>query len=86
MKTHKKQYSYMVFQPDQYGVWIRKVTGDASDCRKFLERVKKRFPNAFYKATYRHDFPDPISVAYMKADEDLLKIENYYAPVAEGEK
>lgn len=83
MRTPKKCYSYMVLQPDRYGIWIRQVSGAASDCRQFVERVKKLFPNAMYRAAYVHRFPKPISITYAIAGEDLFKIENYYAQILE---
>lgn len=81
MRTPKEFYSYYVFQPDEHGVWIRRVTGHATGCRQFFRAVKKLFPDAFYKASYDPIFCKPISVSYMDGGEDLFQIENYYAEV-----
>ena len=78
MNTTRGTYKYYVFQPDNRGIWIHEVSGNAAGCRQFLSAVKKCFPHAFYKSKYSPTLPEPVSISYMDGGEDLIKIENYY--------
>ena len=78
MNTIRGVYECFVFQPDDRGIWIHKVSGNAAGCRQFMAAVKKRLPYAFYKSRYSPTLPEPVSISYMDSGEDLFKIENYY--------
>ena len=84
MNMTRGTYKCYVFQPDERGIWIHKVTGNAAGCRQFLSVVKKRFPYAFYKSKYSPTLPDPVSISYMDGGDDLFKIENYYIAFFKG--
>ena len=85
MNKIRGTYECYVFEPDDRGIWIHKVSGNAAGCRQFMEAVKKLFPYAFYKSRYSPTLPDPVSISYMDGGEDLFKIENYYITFRGGQ-
>ena len=85
MNTTRGTYKCYVFQPDDRGIWIHKVSGHAAGCRQFMTAVKKQFPFAFYKSRYFPTLPFPKSISYMDGGEDLFKIENYYIEFRGGQ-